>query len=444
MIVGHLLYSFILVFLKIKNTFTSNKKSNLKMKNIILVLILTPFILTGQCNKELDKYIVGINTFNLNSFSVLDNKLKNVKIIGYGEDTHGSAEFTLILKELINYLSKNQNFNILILETGFGEGLYLNDYVQGNRTDIKTILKKHNSTWRYRTNEFILLMDWIKNYNKTSKTKITIYGSEMQYVISDVHRIQKYLTRVNSDYKIKGFEKHLWQNISEKEKQDYYTSYSNLKNYFLANSKKFKKLTSEKEFQLIYHQIEVLGQFISTILQSVHQRKMDLRDLYISENIDWILNHETSESKAIYWAHNVHVGNWVSNGIVDVAGHHLKKRYGKTYYNIATDFGSGDFYAFAFNSKKNGNGLQKFSFKNTNINTFTYCLKQKGKPNAFVDLRNAKQVSNLKNYLEKPLKIMYGAGSTEWERETETVEIGKAFDAILYINKINLLNFYKE
>jgi len=413
------------------------------MKTFFLILIMFPILLVGQCNTNLNKYITGFKQLNSNSFSFLDNQLENVKIVGYGEDTHGSAEFTLLAKELIDYLSKNHKFNIFILETGFSEGLYLNDYVQGKRDDIKTILNEHNSTWRYKTEEFILLMDWIKNHNKTSKTKITIYGSEMQYVISDVRRIQNYLTHIGSKYKIEGFEKHLWQNITEEEKSDYFISYSKLKSYFLANSVDFKNKSSEKEFQLIYHQIEILGQFVFTIHQNIHQRKMDLRDLYIAENIEWILAYEDTKSKALYWAHNVHVGNWVSNGIVDVAGHHLKKRFKDSYYNIATDFGTGDFFAFAHNPKKDGNGLQKFNFNTIDTSTFTYCIKRQGKPNAFIDLRNAKQKQGLKNYLEKPLKIMYGAGSTEWGKETQTVGIGKAFDAILYINKVTALNFIK-
>jgi erythromycin esterase-like protein len=414
------------------------------MKILFFTLLIFTTQVSGQCNAKLNKYITGFDQLKSSSFSFLDGRLENIKIVGYGEDTHGSAEFSLVAKELIEYLSKQHNFNILILETGFSEGIYLNDYVQGKRMDIKKILDNHNSTWRYKTEEFLLLMDWIKNHNKKSKTKISIYGSEMQYVISDVKRIQNYLSQVGSDYVISGFEKHLWQEITEEEKSDYYISYAKLKAYFTSNYQRFKEKTSEKKFQLAYHQIEILGQFVFTIHQNVHQRKMDLRDLYISENIEWILNNETSESKALYWAHNVHIGNWVSNGIVDVAGHHLKKRFKNTYYNIATDFGTGDFFAFAFDSKKSGNGLRKFSFKTIDSNTFTNCIAKLGKPNTFVDLRNAKQNQALKNYLEKPLKIMYGTGSTEWGKQTQMVKLGKAFDAILYINNVKGVNFIKN
>lgn len=144
----------------------------------------------AQCNSKLNNFAVGFNEIKASSFSFLDNSLNNIRIVGYGEDTHGTAEFTLLTKELMEYLSEKQGFKVLIIETGFGEGQYLNDYIQGKRNDLKTILDKHNSTWRYKTKEFYQLMNWLKEYNKDNPGKINIYGCEMQYVISDCNRIK--------------------------------------------------------------------------------------------------------------------------------------------------------------------------------------------------------------------------------------------------------------
>ena len=412
------------------------------INKITLTIVLSfPTMIFGQCISELNEFITGFNKLESSSFNFLDDKLDRVKIVGYGEDTHGSAEFTLLAKDLMSYLAGKHNFNTLIIETGFGEGLYLNDYIQGKRDDIKAILKDHNSTWRYQTKEFIQLMEWLREFNRKSENKINLYGCEMQYVISDVHRIQDYLYKVESEYKIEGFEKHLWQNIDQDEQSDYYISYIRLKSFFIDHYEEFVNKTSEKEFDLIYHQIEVLGQFVTAVNQSVYQRKMDFRDIYMAENIEWILNHENPDSRALYWAHNDHVGDWVANGIVDVAGHFLKKRYGVSYYNISTDFGTGDFLAYPHNPDEVGSNMRTFSFETIDSSTFTYCVQQKGEPNAFVDLRNARRNEYLKCYLESPMKIMYGAGSQEWGTQTRTIDIGRAFDAIIYIDKVSTINF---
>jgi erythromycin esterase len=408
------------------------------MKHLFALLLFGTFSFScfSQCNSEIENYAVGFDEIKASSFSFLDSSLNEVRIVGYGEDTHGTAEFTLLTKELMEYLSEKHHFKVLIIETGFGEGQYLNDYIQAKRNDLKTILDSHNSTWRYKTKEFYQLMDWLKEYNKNNSDKIHLYGCEMQYVISDVNRIREYLKTVNSDYQIEGFEKHLWQSIEESEKTDYYISYAKLKKYFIDNYETFKSKTSEKEFSLAFQHITVLGQFASAINQNAEQRKHDFRDIYMGENIQWVLNFHGNESKALYWAHNAHIGDWVDNGIVDVTGHQLRKIYGKSYFNIATDFGTGEFLAFSQDWK-----METFNYEKVFENTFSECLQMYGSPNTFLNIRKARENKKLTEYLNSEFTTMSGAGAQVRNSQTETKEIGKAFDGIIYLNKTSKINW---
>ena len=86
------------------------------MKILFFTLLIFTTQVSGQCNAKLNKYITGFDQLKSSSFSFLDGRLENIKIVGYGEDTHGSAEFSLVAKELIEYLSKQHNFNILIFK----------------------------------------------------------------------------------------------------------------------------------------------------------------------------------------------------------------------------------------------------------------------------------------------------------------------------------------
>ncbi|MBL4604415.1 MAG: erythromycin esterase family protein [Flavobacteriaceae bacterium] len=413
------------------------------MKFTLTIFLITVLSIScnAQCNAQLEKYVSGFEEIKANSFSFLDNELNDVRVFGYGEDTHGTSEFTKLTEELMKYLSEKHGFKILVIETGFGEGVYLNDYIQGKRNDLKNILNVYNSTWRYRTKEFHQLMNWLKGYNQNNSEKIHIYGCEMQYVIADVNQIRDYLTKINSNYKIEGFEKHLWQNIEDSEKSDYYISYLKIKKYFKDNHESFKRKTSEKEFNLVYHHIEVLGQFVTAISQNVKQRQYDFRDIYMGENIQWILNFHGDKSKALYWAHNAHVGDWVNNGIVDVTGHQLRKILGKSYFNIATDFGEGEFIAFPYNANETNDWrLQTFKRSKVLENTFTNCLKQMGNSNTFLNVRKAKTNQALKTYLEGALTTMSGAGAKARKNSTETNDIGKAFDGIIYLNQTTKIN----
>jgi len=401
-----------------------------------LLIIFLNASINAQCNTELIKYATSFDSIEAKSFSFLDGELKDVQIVGYGEDTHGTAEFTILAKELMEYLSGKHGFKIFILETGFGEGVYLNDYIHGTRDDLKTILNEHNSTWRYKTKEFYQLMNWLKEYNQNNSDKIHIYGCEMQYVISDVNRIQEYLKKVHSDYKIEGFEKHLWQTIEESEKTDYFISYVKLKKHFIDNHEVFKAKTSEESFNLAYRHVEVLGQFVTAINQNAQQRKHDFRDIYMGENIQWIFDFHGQQSKALYWAHNAHVGDWVGNGIVDVTGHQLRKVYGESYFNIATDFGLGEFLAFSEEGK-----MKSFSYEKIIKNTFTECLKNLGNPNTFLNIRKAGKDKTLYEFLNLPVTTMSGAGAQARKSQTETQQIGKAFDGIIYLDRTSKINW---
>ena len=409
---------------------------------LLFFVLLSSFSCKSQCNSDLEQYAFGFENIKANSFSFLDNILNDVRVVGYGEDTHGTAEFTILAKELMKYLAEKQGFKIFIIETSFGEGQYLNDYIQGKNNDLKTIMNERNSTWRYRTKEFYHLMNWLREYNQNSTDKIYLYGCEMQFVISDVNRIKEYLKTVDSKYKIDGFKKHLWEPFDESEKTDYFIEYAKLKKHFIDNYEVFKNKTSEKYFNLAYHHVEVLGQFVTTINQNVQQRKNDFREIYMAENIEWILNFHGHQSKALYWAHNAHVGDWVSNGIVDVTGHQLRKRYGDFYFNIATDFGKGEFEAYPFDANKTNDwSFKTFTYDNVLENTFTYCLKKIGKPNTFINLRKAKTNEGLKIYLEKDITTMSGAGARARNSQTETNDLGKAFDGIMYLDKTTKINW---
>ncbi|WP_299679683.1 erythromycin esterase family protein [uncultured Dokdonia sp.] len=408
----------------------------MKINSLALILLLSSIPCFAQCKSELEPYASGFDTIKEDSFSFLDTILNDIRVVGYGEDTHGTAEFTLLAKELMEYLSEKYHFKILIIETGFGEGQYLDDYIQGKRDDLKTILEDHNSTWRYKTKEFYQLMNWLKAYNNNTADKIHLYGCEMQYVISDVHKIREYLEKVNADYQIDGFEKHLWQSMEESEKVDYYISYAKLKKYFIDNHELFKRKTSEEEFSLAYHHIVVLGQFVTAINQHAEQRKHDFRDIYMAENIQWILNFHGNTSKALYWAHNAHVGDWVDNGIIDVTGHQLRKMYGDSYFNIATDFGTGEFLAFSQDWK-----METFGYDSVLEDTFTECLRKYGSPNTFLNLRKAREHNELTGYLNSAFTTMSGAGAQVRNQPTETKEIGKAFDGIIYLDKTSKINW---
>ncbi len=61
----------------------------MKFKLTFFLIILLNVSCYSQCNSNLEQYAFGFENIKANSFSFLDDALKDVRIVGYGEDTHG-------------------------------------------------------------------------------------------------------------------------------------------------------------------------------------------------------------------------------------------------------------------------------------------------------------------------------------------------------------------
>src|SRR5690606_35810948 len=98
------------------------------------------------------------------------------KITGIGESLHGSKEFiqqaTIVIKEII---STNNNY-FLLLEASPLIGFQVNEYVQGESTDLTHLMSMEKNG--YNCNWFIDLLNDIKKYNQEKPGKVIVAGYE--------------------------------------------------------------------------------------------------------------------------------------------------------------------------------------------------------------------------------------------------------------------------
>jgi erythromycin esterase len=87
--------------------------------------------------------------------------------------------------------------------------------------------------------------------------------------------------------------------------------------------------------------------------------------------------------------------------------------------------------------------MKAYKFETIVPNTFTSCLQKLGNLNVLLDLKKIKTNPSMKCEIERNFTVMYGAGAQEWGGQTETVPIGRAFDAIIYLDKTSKINFLR-
>jgi erythromycin esterase-like protein len=395
--------------------------------------------------KELRPHSSTFSAVESSQFEFLRDHANNSRIIGIGESTHGTADYTDLAREMLEFLATQCGYNTIIIEASVGEAAYLNEYVLSRRDDLTHILTEINTSWRYQTVQFVELIEWIREYNRSHKdSPVEIHGMEMQIVAADAARLRAYLELVGDATPVPAFEKHLWQPISRTEHLEQYQQIQAVLEAFDANRQRWINSQGEPAYQVASHHAEVIKQFVLASAQTREQRKHDLRDLYMSENVEWTLWHRGRNSKALIWAHNAHIADGVDNGIVDVLGHQLRKRFGNAYYAIATDFGTGSFYAFPSNANEVGWTMQLFHRTQIEPGTFTATLNELGNLNVFVDLRAAQANGQpLSCILKSPVQMMTGAGAQKDQTETRPYLIGTKFDAVIHLAKTRPIEWLK-
>lgn len=112
------------------------------------------------------------NNKDFSTFSILDEYIKNKRLIATGED-HSYEEFNTDLElKMFQYLNKN-GFNTYVIEGGFASAWWLNKYIEG---DSLYVALQQN----YYSKHFLKLFDGLREINQSSKTKIKVVGIDIE------------------------------------------------------------------------------------------------------------------------------------------------------------------------------------------------------------------------------------------------------------------------
>ncbi|KLT64718.1 erythromycin esterase family protein [Pedobacter sp. BMA] len=222
------------------------------------------------------------------AWSGMGNKLLPYRIIALGEPTHGSAEFATLRLSLTRQLILSKALTKIGLEIGFNNSDALNEYVNGQRSDIKEILKTLNF-WPSRSVEFIDFLNWIKEYNYTKKPaeKIRLFGFDCttrgntnSKILSSIHSLgDKYL----ADSLIKEIDSFL---VSRKPIKLIYQSLNSLEN-LVRKHYNTTKSSDVDSLEFGIKSVAYLKQIITS--RAIPPEKVSYREFYrdscMAENI---------------------------------------------------------------------------------------------------------------------------------------------------------------
>ena len=365
-------------------------KTNLLLK----ILVISQFFAITACKKNTNQideeinmklYVQELNSliYPLNGTSPnLNNDdlkplsfLKNCKIVGLGEATHGTKEFFKLKHRIFKYLVENYNFKFFGFECDMGESIYFDRYVCNGEGDIDDLMMDKMLFWTWRTEEVKDLLMWMKTYNesKTDEEKIHYVGIDCQFIkyqpiiILDyfdkvkpefIEEINSTLNLIEKMYNSSSVQEY-YTNMSEEEKQTLIDSIDNLLIKIEDIESDLISASSYFEYQYIRQLVVNMKQVTNVQFGRYHNKSSNIRDLHMAENALWLSTLFGEHTKIAIWAHNGHVANNRYYGGTGSMGFRLKQSLKDQYQTVGFSFSKGGFTAVTQLANGDYTGLEE-------------------------------------------------------------------------------------
>ncbi len=420
------------------------------MKYILLILILSLLTLQShpQTKVKIGKSVETVypitpnKTNDLDELLPLEALLKDRKVVGMGEATHGTKEFFNMKAKMFKFLVTHCGYRIFTIEATYGGTLKVNDYILHGKGEVLSAMKGMEF-WTWDTEEVRDLIEWMKTYNtgKPENEKLKFYGFDPQSYKGPAIALAGYIEefdKQNLDTFLKGlsiltdssdlfFENPKYINPSYHGNEQAGGIISFIEKWFIEKENLYISASGKTRYEIATQNIVVLKQAL-LLKKSSEENYGFLRDSCMAQNLRWI--YELEHSKIFVWAHNGHICKSLNSFEKDrvCMGIFLDSIFGSSYYTIGFVFNKGSFQAFSWETRK----MQVFTLPEYRKNTLSNALALAGPDAFFIDLTT----TNNKLFSTKGNVYYIGGGfiQTLWERYSKPVIAKKQFDGLIFIN----------
>lgn len=374
--------------------------------------------LTEKEKKELGSNIIPIINETLSHKKQFAKKISNARLVGIGDNVHGSASVI----QLKNIISKNligeEDFTLLAIEDSPGTGEALNQYVLG-----LTDTEEKNKNMMYASPDFKNFLSWLREYNKSAAQKIRIFGVDINPKYEDqieyINQVtsNKYAAQLDSIYTIldmgiKNFNPRSNNKISFTQEQ---------KQYYKINLEHIKQ--AGKSMNIDNTQKILLDYYANNLLHYLTVDKQE-REKQMAENINWLLSRHPNE-KMIYLAHNGHVGNKPQK-----TGAWLKEWLGDKYYIIGSCYFDG-----TDSHKKAALGHPLPVINESVKGSYEYLFNQIKNDCFYLDLSKLTENQSNKWLFQPMLMREYGVEPFNYYHEFSLTDLTRMYDGIVFIKR---------
>jgi erythromycin esterase len=310
------------------------------MKTYLLFFLLTVFFVKDGLGQLIEEkvYLKQPSSSSNTNYKKLSPYLKDKKLLIVGEANHGSHEMFKVKESFIKYLAKDGALKDVIIEANFANGLKINEYVTWKTEANAEDLAKLIYVWPFRTQEFVDLISWMREFNKGKKAKdqINIWGMDMQQAYPALKILQSELA------KAMGKEVISIPAFTDKMEEIKY----NVDDSIITRLSQLVKTTSTDKELILNRCLEIvkMQKKFFELYKEGSNYMQPYRDSCMAANVAWIYASLKKNSTALVWAHNSHIQKNNHTGLRKISmGSYLNNSFGKQAYFIGFDFNQGTF-----------------------------------------------------------------------------------------------------
>ena len=368
----------------------------------------------------------------------------DARVVALGESTHGSREFFQLKHRLLEFLVQEMGFSVFAIEANYAESLAINDYVLTGVGSAREALEDLGY-WTWNTEEVLDLINWMRSYNvdPNHHRKLQFYGFDMNNPRVSAQQAISYFATVDPEYAdklkpslvplISKSPRENFRALATQDQQQLGRMIDEAISQFDQNRKTCSAKTDNKTWTLARQHLVILSQVIRLYSESPHFGFGD-RDLFMAENLQWILETEPPGTRVVAWAHNSHISRDIEGGM-NPMGSYMVRSMGDDYRAMALTFGRGSFQA---KIDFQGGGIKEHTVGLAPVGFLESAFTLGKQKLAILDLRKDLDHPELANWLRAPHPTRSIGARFSIEQEALSVQkivVTRHFDAIAFIDE---------
>ncbi|MBB5868388.1 erythromycin esterase [Allocatelliglobosispora scoriae] len=419
-----------------------------------------------RANGSLLRTITPAEDDDFGDLEPLRELVGDARIVGLGESTHRIHEFYQVRDRLSRFLVAELGFTAVVLESGFGEGRLVDEWIGGGPGEPSVVLRDGITYSFGRCAELRTQIEWLRAVNAAADRRVRFYGMDLSdssgSALPAVREVLAYLDRVDPAYAeavrsdlLPLFDYlptdrsgiawvaptlHAYMALEQAVRHELTARISDLPERLAAMRIIYIGRSDRESFEFAYrcaatarHTDAFLTGFPDGATRGY--QGANYRDAAMAENIEWILDRE---ERIVVLAANGHLQRtpWSAPPIITteltMLGAHLAAAHGERYVSIATAFGGGELLLHRPHPDDPPGHSRLFTEELRLLDpaSLDELLAGAGMPHYLLDLRRVPAEGPVARRFAATTSMMTGGQATP-------VDALAAFDAVVYVDQVS-------